>query len=127
MLRLSLLTLLLLPALVSGADPSALSFPPALDSYNDGSSLNLWQILVGRVQQEPLNLLATIIFLLAIVHTFLASHFLRLAHHWRDAHEKKMRSALPSPEIQSVSFKAEIMHFFGEIEAVFGIWVIPLL
>jgi hypothetical protein len=26
-----------------------------------------------------------------------------------------------------VSFKAEIMHFFGEIEAVFGIWVVPLL
>ncbi len=26
-----------------------------------------------------------------------------------------------------MSFRAEVFHFFGEVEAVFGIWVLPLL
>ncbi len=67
------------------------------------------------------NLVATLIFLLAIVHTFLAAKFTRLAHQWRDEHAARGGAE------GSVSFKAEAMHFFGEIEAIFGIWVVPLL
>jgi hypothetical protein len=71
-------------------------------------------VLVSRVREEPLNLFATSIFALAIVHTFLAPLIHRLAH--------DLKSREPSH-----SFKAEAAYFFGEVEAVFGIWVVPLL
>ncbi len=96
--------------------PSALlsTFPPALESYVGEEGLSLLQVLVFRVREEPLNLVATVIFALAIVHTFLAPRIHRLAH------DLKSRDT-------EHSFKAEAAYFFGEVEAVFGIWVVPLL
>src|SRR5205823_6058554 len=40
--------------------------------------------------------------------------------------QRKNASASPGPPGE-VSFPAEIFHFLGEVEAIFGIWVIPLL
>lgn len=87
-----------------------------------------------RAATEPFNLIATIIFLLAIIHTFLASKFMHLAHRWRDEHAARVRAeggtADSKPHANArdnVSFKAETMHFLGEVEAIFGIWVVPLL
>jgi hypothetical protein len=48
-------------------------FPRAGDSYQDESIPNLGGKLVARVQQEPFNAVATIIFFIAITHTFLVS------------------------------------------------------
>src|SRR5215207_5055230 len=63
--------------------PSDLSpFPRPTDSYNDEHITNIWQRLAGRVAAEPFNLVATIIFVLAICHTFLASRFLAIAHRY---------------------------------------------
>ena len=64
------------------AQPSvpATAFPPPLESYNDSGATDIWTILVDRVHAEPFNLVATVIFLLAIVHTFLAPKILLLSH-----------------------------------------------
>lgn len=98
----------------ASADGSAPVFPPPLESYTGEEGHSLFQVLASRVRTEPLNLVATLIFAFAILHTFLAPRITRLAH-----------------ELKSVdtehSFKAEAAHFFGEVEAVFGIWVLPLL
>ncbi len=114
----------------AGATP----FPLPLNAYADGHMPGVLEVLRHRIEVEPFNLVATIIFLLAIVHTFLATKFMHLAHVWRDEHEAKLRarglteeSAALAGTKEPVSFKAEIMHFFGEIEAIFGIWVVPLL
>jgi hypothetical protein len=124
------------PALLAAATDgaSAPPFPLPLHAYADRDMPSVLDVLRHRIAVEPFNLVATIIFLLAIVHTFLATKFMHLAHRWRDEHAAKIR-ARRSPEEsasldgakESVSFKAEIMHFLGEIEAIFGIWVVPLL
>ncbi|MET0263304.1 MAG: putative Na+/H+ antiporter [Rariglobus sp.] len=79
------------------------------------------QVLVSRAQAEPLNVAATLIFLLAIVHTFVAGKFRHRAHEIEKAHRARL-----APGDEAVSFKGQVLHFFGEVEAVFGIWVIAL-
>jgi hypothetical protein len=132
---LALVLLGLFPSMVEAAAPSAdlPAFPPPLSSYGDNSSMGLWTVLVNRVQAEPFNLIATIIFLLAIVHTFLAPKILKLSHRIQHRHEEERRKERektgvhddgPDPFHQSVP--AAMLHFLGEVEAVFGLWVIPL-
>jgi hypothetical protein len=67
-----------------------------------------------------MNLVATAIFLAAIVHTFAAPALLAASHRRRRRVEAER-----GPEAHS--FGAELLHFLGEIEAVFGIWCLPLL
>lgn len=106
-------------------------FPPPIASYGEAPGTSLHATLRHRVQAEPLNLAATAIFLLAIVHTFVAPMFLRLAHRLEARH----RAQLPPDAAASAggrvrggtSFRAELCHFLGEVEAIFGIWVVPLL
>ena len=125
---------LLLPPFVTAASaPDAPPFPPPLDAYADAGG-NLWATLRARAAAEPFNVVATAIFFLAILHTFLASRFLHLAHRWRDEHAARIRAegrtaeARPQPDARSdVSFRAEVMHFFGEVEVIFGIWLVPLV
>jgi hypothetical protein len=109
-------------------------FPHSLADYGDPGTNGVLGILRHRVEADPFNLVATVIFLLAIVHTFLATKFMHIAHRWRDEHAAKIRiqpsTEKPVPHEgakEPVLFKAEIMHFLGEIEAIFGIWVVPLL
>ncbi len=84
----------------------------------------LAETLRARVAEEPFNLVATTIFVLAIVHTFLTPMFLRLAHRF----EKKHRQALEEKGRKvKASVKVQVFHFLGEVETVFGLWVIPLL
>ena len=127
---------LTLPA-ISASEPSGYGtqvFPRPLGDYGDAEITGVGEILRHRVMAEPLNLVATLIFLLAIIHTFLAPRFMKIANRWRDEHAASMRQRPGQSEVKSqdgamqeVSLKAEMMHFFGEIEAIFGIWVVPLL
>jgi hypothetical protein len=48
-------------------------FPPSLASYDDAHLESIPKILLHRIRTEPFNLIATIIFLFAIIHTFMAS------------------------------------------------------
>ncbi len=85
--------------LVGGADVLAAekptddtkAFPRSLDSYNDADVNSISKILIGRVKQEPFNLIATLIFLCAIIHTFLTGKFMAIAHKWEDVHEQKIK------------------------------------
>ncbi len=74
-----------------------------------------------RAHQEPFLLVASIIFFLAICHTFLAAPITRIAHKAQSAHAKSVRTK------GDVSFKATMLHFLGEVEAIFGIWVLVLI
>src|SRR4051812_40307008 len=72
--------------------------------------MTLGTLLRERVAADPFNAVATAIFALAIVHTFLAARLGSLAR--RAPHG---------------SVRAEALHFFGEVEVIFGLWAVPLL
>jgi hypothetical protein len=115
-------------AMVSAAEPvptKSKDFPRSLDSYSDADAGGIWAILKNRVQQEPFNLVATLIFFLAIVHTFMTGRFMAIAHRWEHAHEEKIKSGAAHRD--SVHHGAELFHFLGEVEAVFGIWAVALV
>ena len=46
------------------------NFPPSLESYGDGHLESLAEVLSHRIAAEPFNLVATIIFVCAIIHAF---------------------------------------------------------
>jgi hypothetical protein len=111
-------------------------FPTPLLEYTEDGVENgapLWTILKHRVAMEPFNLVATIIFALAIMHTFLTGRIRHWAHEIDHRHAEKLRAEgryrdrNNDGEPDEVSFLGKSLHFFGEIEAVFGIWVLPLL
>jgi hypothetical protein len=141
MLRLLLFLTLLAPALLLAASPetapaapAAAAYPPTLESYADTQISGLGAILRHRIQVQPFNLVATLIFALAIVHTFLAAKFQKIAHHLEVTHKERWwnsvqaaeKAGQPAPR-ETVSVAARLMHFLGEVEAVFGLWVVPLL
>ena len=98
------------------------SFPTPLDAYPAAAGASLWETLVARA--TPFNVAATVIFALAIVHTFLAKQFLVLAHRAQDRHDAMAKEAGRPP---SPSVRAGVLHFLGEIEVVFGLWAVPLV
>jgi len=65
------------PASPSGAAPV---FPKPVEDYHDEQIAGITAKLVQRIQAEPFNLVGTLIFLGAIIHTFLASKFMLIAH-----------------------------------------------
>jgi Putative Na+/H+ antiporter len=99
------------------------SFPTPLDQYPVTPGAGLSDILAARVSLVPFNAAATAIFFLAIAHTFLAQRFTALSHRVQEAHENRERAA-GRPE--TPSFQAELLHFLGEVEVVFGMWAVAL-
>ncbi|MES2438655.1 MAG: putative Na+/H+ antiporter [Verrucomicrobiota bacterium] len=88
--------------------------------------------LAFRAKQQPFLLVATIIFILAIVHTFFAIPITKLSHKVQHAHDEKIRRERSArgettDADDMVSFKATMLHFLGEVEAIFGIWVLVLI
>ena len=133
MLYLSAATLgLVTPVAASAATVSERSFPRPLDTYSLPAGQSLIDVWSSRVEAEPFNLIATIIFLLAILHTFFAPKFRHWAHEVEEAHAARIKERNDSVDTedglpQEVSFKGQILHFFGEVEAVFGIWAVVLM
>src|SRR5687768_1901885 len=106
------------------------ALPRPLDSYSDPEG-GVLQILLYRLHAEPFNGVALAIFFLAICHTFLTAKF----RHWAHVAEEKHAARLNSRSTEDsdddgrpdeVSFKGQMFHFLGEVEAVFGIWVVVL-
>jgi hypothetical protein len=91
--------------------------------------LSLVQRLTARASDDPINLIATVIFLIAILHTFAAGPIMQMAHREENIHLKRVQDDTRRYHggKTPVSFKATALHFFGEVEAIFGIWVLPLL
>jgi hypothetical protein len=100
-------------------------FPTPLSAYPTvAAEGGLVATLSARVAHEPFNLVVTVIFLLAILHTFAAARFMALAHAVQHRHDDRSRArGLPSRP----SFRAEMLHFLGEVEVVFGLWAVVLL
>jgi putative Na+/H+ antiporter len=67
---------------------------------------------------------ATAIFVAAIAHTFAAKRFLVLAQAVRRRHDARERAAGRPP---SASIGAELLHFVGEVEVIFGLWAVVLM
>jgi hypothetical protein len=118
-------------AAASGATDGG-DFPLVLSAYADAPGAGVWDVLVGRAHENPFNLVATAIFVLAIIHTFLAAKFRHWAHEVEAAHKAALKTAERSGDYDhdghddAVSFKGQTLHFFGEVEAVFGIWAVAL-
>jgi len=122
-------------ALASAADSGTVAaFPLPVAQYNDASIAGLAPKLLGRIKADPFNAIATAIFLAAIGHTFLAAKFRTISHRCEHEHavlvRKLDKSPAPDPgllrEIERKKFREVVFHFLGEVEAVFGIWLIPL-
>ena len=127
------LCLTTLVATAAGLLRPAVNFPLPVDSYHDQQIPSLFGKLTGRIQREPLNLVATIVFLGAIVHTFLAARFRKIAHIYQQSYEaiEYLLHATDGPpdfgkKHDKLLFRAQLFYFMGEVEAVFGIWLIPL-
>jgi hypothetical protein len=90
-----------------------------LESYTEDPNATLLEILSSRIESQPFNLVSLALFFFAIVHTFLAHHFTVLAKIWRDWNIQNNRHPVDS-------FAVETLRFLGEVEVIFGVWVIPL-
>jgi hypothetical protein len=100
-------------------------FPRPLDAYGDSGTASIAGELRHRIAVEPFNMAATLIFLLAIIHTFLSSKLLAIAHGLEKRHKERIaRNEVPE---ESVSIGAGALHFLGELETVFGVWAAALL
>lgn len=129
--------------LLAGAGPLAAAtssatpvLPVPLARYPEAADASLSAVLAARIAAEPFNLVASLIFLAAICHTFLTAKFRHWAHVAEAAHARRIATprgtTAPATDADGdgqpdeVSFKGQILHFLGEVEAVFGIWVVAL-
>ncbi|MGH9372630.1 MAG: putative Na+/H+ antiporter, partial [Vicinamibacterales bacterium] len=105
------------------AEPTAV-FPTPLTAYPSVPGGGLLDILSARIAFEPFNLVVTGIFVIAILHTFAAARFMGLAHAVQHRYDHRARER---GELLRPSVAAEILHFVGEVEVVFGLWAVVLL
>ncbi|OIR14895.1 hypothetical protein GALL_40110 [mine drainage metagenome] len=120
------------PLVLRASAPAVgVDFPRSLTSYGDVPGEGLWTELSHRVAVQPFNLVATLLFVCAIVHTFLAPKIRHLAHAVETAHSARLarRRAEPgfSGHPEEVSFAGRLLHFLGEVEIVFGVWAVVLV
>ena len=117
-----------LPSLVYGVEAvgesSNIIFPTELQSYDDASK-SIMQRLRNRVEIDPFNLIASLIFLFAIIHTFLANKFSAISERLKKEHTMRKEQGLVHRN--SVSKSGIFMHFMGEVEVVFGLWAVVLM
>ncbi len=85
----------------------------------------LLEVLGSRVRFEPFNLVASGIFLLAILHTFLAPTLSALAKRLERRQVEAFRRR--GDEHPHPSFGVEMLDLVGEVEVVFGVWAVVLV
>ena len=95
--------------------------PRPLESYPSAADQSLAAELAARAEVEPFNAIATGIFVLAILHTFAAARFAALAHRVQHRHDARMEAQGRGP---SPNLLAELLHFLGEVDVVFGLWAV---
>lgn len=102
--------------------------PPG--GYGDESQMGLLELLTHRVKTHPFHLYSFLMFACAIAHTFFTNKIRNYAHRIEEKEQgvmSELKSIMPEELVTSRSFKVEILHFLGEVEVVFGIWVAPLI
>ncbi len=92
----------------------------SLAEYHDDNIVSVKEKLLHRIHVQPFNLIATLLFVCAIIHTFFAHYFTALSEKLRQKNIRLNRDPIDS-------FGVEILRFLGEVEVIFGLWVIPLL
>ncbi len=90
------------------------------EQYLDNNYDSIKKQLLHRIEIQPFNAIAFLIFVCAITHTFFARKINQLSENLK----KKYKDQKQSP-IQL--FFIELLTFMGEIEVILGLWVIPLL
>ena len=138
----SIITLLfavLSPSLLAAGGEHAAEVPKFVEQMDQfpakeaaAGTAGIMEKIKFRASEAPFLAVATVIFLCAIIHTFFAVPLTKMAHHVQHEHDARIRRAmeregLPAHASDMVSFKATMLHFLGEVEAIFGIWVIALL
>lgn len=105
------------------------SFPLPLTSYGDEDIDGVINILKHRIEVEPFNLIATVIFLLAVMHTFMAGKFRQLAHHFEHVHEEKIKKngRTAKDKIERMVIAKKKAQLRGMIESLSSIGVIRAL
>ncbi len=103
---------------------SAAEIPRPLASYPSAADQSLAAELAARVRSDPFNAIAAGIFCLALLHTFATARFAALAHRVQRRHDGEARRSGRPP---SPSALADVLHFLGEVEVVFGLWAVVLL
>lgn len=100
------------------------TFPLPLTAYPSEVADGLAAVLWARIEVDPFNAVATAIFLLAVIHTFVAARFTDASHRLQHRHDAAAAAA-GRPAQPSVA--AELLHFLGEVEVVFALWGVPLV
>jgi len=111
------------------------AFPRAIDTYAAMPGASAWEVVKARAAAEPFNVVATVIFVLAVLHTFASAKIRHWAHVLEERHAARLgrshahaaRDADEDGQPDEVSFWGQILHFLGEVEAIFGFWVVVLL
>ncbi len=84
-------------------------------------------LLLEDLSFSIFHIATLVIFICAIFHTFMAGKITSYAKSLESRYLVKMKKIKGSVDAEKeVSFWAEICHFFGEVELIFGLWVIPL-
>lgn len=131
-LGLLLLTLGAAAHAVAAALPNE-TFPRPLEAYATAAGASAWEVVKLRAAAEPFNVVASVIFLLAVMHTFASARIRHWAHLVEERHAVQLKQRRAKTDRNDdgapdeVSFWGQILHFFGEVEAIFGIWVVALL
>lgn len=100
------------------------TFPIHQVEYQDSSLESISAIILHRIKVEPFNLIATLIFFMAIVHTMSTGIFKKLSQRAEHNYEKLIENKKVDKHSKSV--KAGIYHLLSEVEVVFGLWTIVL-
>lgn len=100
------------------------NFPMDDANYQDDDMTDILSILKHRIEVEPFNLVASIIFFLAIIHTMATGFIAKKAHNMEEAYEELIKKNKVDKHSKSIG--AGILHLFGEVELVFGIWTVIL-
>jgi hypothetical protein len=129
---LSLLGFLLTVRVGAAEASSAALFPKNLGDYADPVGGSVLEVLRSRMLEEPFNVVATVIFLLAVLHTFATARIRHWAHVVEERHCERLKIRAHAEDSDDdglpdeVSFWGQVLHFLGEVEAVFGIWAVIL-
>ena len=131
-----LLTLVALgaPLFAAGGTGGAAAgvLPTPLSAYPNAEGAGLLEVLRARAAFDPFNLVALAIFVAAILHTFLAAKIRHWAHVVEERHAARRGKQEPATDVDGdgrpdeVSFGGQVLHFLGEVEIVFGFWVLAL-
>lgn len=135
-LLLVLITLSAPAALAAGGHGETPEFIKRIEGFPAEEALkgltSMGERIAFRASEVPFLVVASIIFVLAILHTFFAVPITKYSHKLQHDHDAKIRREMAAEGGSAkakdmVSFKATFFHFVGEIEAIFGIWVLALM